>query len=86
MAKYKKKYIDIEAIVWDGKVKTIADFLFGHSKISWWPAKNGSITIKNCNGLRECNIGDYIVKTPTGCIYPLNPESFHMSYELNDEE
>ena len=62
MAKYKKKYIDIEAIIWDGKVKTICDFLFGHPDISWRPGQNGMIFIKNCNGLHECNLGDYIVK------------------------
>lgn len=88
MAKYKKKYTDIEAIIWDGKVKTICDFLFGMPLISWKCAmKRGdaSIIITNCNGERFCKLGDYIVKTPTGCVYPLSPESFHMSYELIKE-
>ena len=82
MAKYRKIYTDIEAIIWDGKAKTIADFISEYPKIKWVPSglMDSSIIIINCNGKRFCSLGDYIVKTPTGCVYPLCPESFNLSY------
>ena len=43
--------------------------------------KGPILWLKNCNGMREVHPGDFVIKTPNGCVYPLCPESFHMSYE-----
>ena len=95
MAFYKKKYVNVEAIEWTGtnfeiELLTLANFIWGcnrdeNLKIEVGYKEHGPkgpiLWLKNCNGMREVYPGDFVIKTPTGCVYPLCPESFHMSYE-----
>ena len=98
MAIYRKKYVDVEAIVWDGKsFDVLEEFVHGrfhdeNLKVTWTPYERSwvdeslwKLRLVNCNGERIIAPGDFVVKSPTGCVYPLCPESFHMSYELLEE-
>ena len=42
--------------------------------------------IKTPEGIKEANVGDYIVKDTSGITHPCSPDIFEYTYELVDKE
>lgn len=79
MKTYRKKPVEIQAVIWDGKnEKEVLDFL------GWRNAeldKRTGLGIFTLEGRMQANVGDYIVKGIKGEFYPCKPDIFHLSYE-----
>ena len=93
MARYRKIYTDIEAMVWNGlNYEELKEFIHGDGQnlSVYWESirvQRGfyaldSLNMNTINGWRMVEPGDYIVKTPTGCCYPLKKEHFEKAYAL----
>lgn len=89
MAKFRKKPIIIEAIVWNGKnFDEISQFIgedYGH-KLSYEDTEEKAINtgeyfIKTLEGIMKANAGDYIIKGVNGEFYPCKPDIFEKTYE-----
>jgi len=81
--KYRKKPVEIEAVVWDGKDKTYLEIID-----KWKPERQLTIEpvtrklrIHTLEGTMEANIGDYIIKGVKGELYPCKPDIFEQTYE-----
>lgn len=79
MKKYRKKPVEVEAVLWDGTTKTASDIM------SWSGNKvesgNGLLVIHTLEGEMRATEGDYIIKGIKGEFYPCKPEIFEASYE-----
>lgn len=83
MAKYRKKPVVIEAILWRGDKLELEHFvtpgwLYGYSE-SGQPQIN---TLENSPGeYLTATIGDYIIKGVKGEFYPCKPDIFEQTYD-----
>ena len=95
MSYYRKIYTDIEAVIWEGRnYSEMLDFVYGVYR-----DKNPYYTFKEIEEVPEGSVlefvgssgpsivkpGDYMVKTPTGCCYPLMKEHFEKAYALIED-
>lgn len=82
MAKFRKKPIVIEAVLFDGSENSIIEILDlkdGDTKSLRVDA--GRILIHTLEGVMEANKGDYVIKGVKGEIYPCKPDIFEQTYE-----
>lgn len=88
MAKYRKKPIVIEAIVWDGSFHAITDFV-GSAHDKTWRYGDTALTIELWNTKEECWVRcplyHYIIKGIGGEFYPCDPQIFAATYEEAEE-
>jgi hypothetical protein len=94
MAKYIKKPVEIEAIIWDGYNKgEVIDFI---TNCSYYFAEgsttNGSaintinfVVINTLEGQMYTSPGDYIIRGVNGEYYPCKPDIFEKTYEKVEE-
>lgn len=97
MAKYRKKPVVIEALIWNGEnLKEIIDFT---GKSPKWDEyfksfKEYELFVKNdrnvfkiftLEGTMEASVGDYIIRGVNGEFYPCKPDIFEKTYELVTE-
>lgn len=78
--RYRKKPIVIEALRFDGSVKSareIENWSRGSAKLAYTAMK-----VKTLEGEMTAEIGDWIIKGVKGEFYPCKPEIFSMTYEL----
>lgn len=82
MAKYRKKPVEIEAILFDGEnFEEIGHFVgFNGRKVG----REGRLEIITLEGVMVANPGDYIIKGVQGEFYPCKPDIFEQTYELVD--
>ncbi len=77
MGKYRKKPVEIEAVIWAGgnfdELKTL-----GLSSLRTIDSK---LVIPTLEGEMLASLGDYIIKGVKGEFYPCKPDIFEMSYE-----
>lgn len=87
--KYRKKPVEIEAIIWDGKnfdeISHFTGAWYGH-KIAHEDAeeqaiKTGLLSIQTLEGVMTANKGDYIIKGVKGEFYPCKPDIFELTYD-----
>lgn len=96
--KYRKKPVEIQAMLWDGNNhRAMFDFLEGEeasNKHMDSVGKNfyidhkkvdGGLVIKTLEGEHIASIGDYIIKGIKGEFYPCKPDVFEKSYDLISE-
>lgn len=96
MAKYRKKPVVIEAVLWNGKnLKEIIDFTGLHESAAkkWnlqdhdnWEkyekiVETEGLKIFTLEGPLMASIGDYIIKGVAGEFYPCKPDIFEKTYE-----
>lgn len=82
MAKFRKKPVVIEAVIWDGKSGTIFPFApFENVTSPPEVAEDGRLMITTLEGVMAAEIGDYVIKGVKGEIYPCKPEIFAATYE-----
>ena len=83
MAKYRKKPVVIDAVIWDGHPGTANDFL-GEAYGEDWLYQDGgtsNIVIPTLEGNMIGDIGDYIIKGINGEFYPCKPDIFAKTYD-----
>ena len=83
MAKYRKRPVEIDAIIWDGTERSLA-------VVEEWAAdtdrtismSNRALFIDTLEGTMRGNVGDWIIRGVAGEIYPCKPDIFEATYEL----
>ena len=82
MAKFRKKPVVIEAVLWTGQnEKEVMDFL------GWRNAccdEKDGLRIHTLEGTHHASIGDWIIKGVQGEFYPCKPDIFAATYESVD--
>ena len=85
MRKYRKKPVEIEAVLWLGNCLTDARIVA--EKVGYKGEKGfsldskGRLLISTLEGVMAANRGDYIIKGVKGECYPCKPDIFKMTYE-----
>lgn len=92
--KYRKKPVEIEAVLWTGKnLREIITFTDGKEPDTssviamdkWqdyeWLVKNEGLKIFTLEGNMMANVGDYIIKGVQGECYPCKPDIFELTYD-----
>ena len=79
MAQYRKKPVVIEAVQWDGNLKTL--IIFPKEDTENVKLRNGDLYIQTLEGEMKANIGDYIIRGVKGEYYPCKPDIFEATYE-----
>lgn len=90
MAKYRKKPVVIEAVLWDGKdlpLEKAPQWII--DAVSKTPGDTGNIfrtgndlLIYTLEGTMKASPGDYIIQGVSGELYPCKPDIFEKTYEL----
>lgn len=81
--KYRKKHVEIEAIIFTGtgeNIEKLAEFMCVDIKDIALPI-TGGLEIKTLEGTMLASEGDYIIKGIQGEFYPCKPDIFLKSYE-----
>lgn len=87
MAKYRKKPVVIEAIVFTdepARLIELSKFVDNGSdwmKVDYADRKNPKLSIETLEGTMQASIGDYIIKGVNGEFYPCKPDIFAKTYE-----
>lgn len=86
MAKYRKKPVVIEAVIWEGW-KSQDDIRKFNGGQNWTMTVHRltntySLNIPTLEGVMLANEGDYIIKGIAGEFYPCKPDIFNNSYEV----
>lgn len=82
MAKFTKKPVTIDAVVWTGSnVEEIAEFVGPHGLM-----RDFTLIIKTLEGEHIATEGDYIIKGVKGEFYPCKADIFAMTYEAASPE
>jgi hypothetical protein len=77
---YRKKPVEIQAMLWDGQVGTmeIASKWLGDI----YELKGSELYLKTLEGEMHVSQGDYIIQGVKGEFYPCKPDIFAETYEL----
>lgn len=79
MAKYRKKPLVVEALLWSGNNPGEVKQFIGRA---WtWKVIGGQVRIATPEGNMFANTGDYIIKGVKGEFYPCKPDVFAETYE-----
>ncbi len=86
MAKYTRNVASIEAIQWDGDADKANAFL-GESYGEDWEFSGTGPNILLIHGYSRqvVLVGQYIVKTDAGMVYPLSADTFEQSFTKVEE-
>lgn len=80
--KYVSKPVVIEAIKWDGGLRTfneIASMYTGEQKLVW---DGKGLVIPTLEGDMKADYGDYIIRGIKGELYPCKPDIFEEKYQI----
>jgi hypothetical protein len=79
--KFRKKPIEIDAVLWDGSKEAAAEiFKLGESKhLDIFPDE--CIQISTLEGTMRCDKGDWVIRGIKGELYPCKPDIFELTYE-----
>lgn len=83
MAKYRKKPVVIDAVLWTGANLTEVLVFMETGKASM--SEDGQLHIHTLEGSMHAHSGDYIIKGVKGEFYPCKPDIFAATYELVEE-
>jgi hypothetical protein len=82
MAKFRKKPVVIEAVLFDGSENSIIEIMNlkdGDTKSLRVDA--GDLLIHTLEGLMRASKGDWVIKGVKGELYPCKPDIFEATYE-----
>lgn len=80
--KFRKKPVVIEAVLYDGSKKAIANVLrLGKGGDRAVMLYSDHLVIKTLEGNHRADIGDWIIKGVKGELYPCKPDIFEQTYE-----
>lgn len=90
MGLYLKKPVQIEAMVWDGKIDTrnvIKEWIGDdEGKIFVTDGEYNTPAIRTLEGVMRVSLGDYIIKGVKGEFYPCKPDIFEATYQKGSIE
>lgn len=81
MAKYRKKPVIIDAIVWDGKIESLEALEPYETPSVEQDLGCTDLVIPTLEGNHTARVGDYIIKGVKGELYPCKAEIFALTYE-----
>ena len=76
--KYRKKPITIEAIVWEGNINVLRQFVGPHMPLH---QLGDAVGIETLEGVMKAQPGDYIICGSKGEFYPCKPDIFVSTYD-----
>jgi len=82
--KFRKKPLVIDAALWDGSEKALAEVIGLRSQSHLEmpvPCREVPIKIVTLEGTMAADIGDYIIKGVNGKLYPCKPDIFAKTYD-----
>jgi len=79
MGMYRKKPVEIEAIIWKGD--NLEEIMAMSKSREAWCGNKDEMFIKTLEGTMKAKLGDYIIKGVKGEIYPCKPDIFILTYE-----
>lgn len=87
MAKYRKKPVVIDAVLWTGdNFDEVYEFT---PDVCWYPDEGdfgeGELYISTLEGELHASVGDYIINGVKGESYVCKPDVFALTYELVHE-
>ena len=86
MAKFRKKPVVIEAVVYDGhNADEIKKFTQGGCYTDITVPHRPRFMIRTLEGEHIASVGDYIIRGVKGEFYPCKPDIFEMTYEPTEE-
>lgn len=87
VARYRKKPVVIEAVLWDGKLTTVEPLMDGStSDIVEQELCDPALLIPTLEGVMRAEVGDWIIKGVKGELYPCKPDIFAATYEAVDAQ
>lgn len=82
MARFRKKPVEIEAVLWDGKARTITSLApFENATASPEITADGRLLIATLEGQMAAEVGDWVIKGVAGELYPCKSDIFEQTYE-----
>ncbi|MDI5767642.1 hypothetical protein MJN71_20830 [Salmonella enterica subsp. enterica serovar Cerro] len=82
MAKFRKKPVIIDAVLWDGKLETVEEILSGSTCSSVeQDLCDPALIIETLEGKMKADVGDWIIKGVKGELYPCKPDIFEATYQ-----
>lgn len=82
MAKFRKKPVVIDAVLWDGNSETIFPLApFENASAAPENTAEGKLLITTLEGVMTADLGDWVIKGVKGEIYPCKPDIFEATYE-----
>jgi hypothetical protein len=84
MAKFRKKPVVVEAVLWNNHWPDIEPLLVGRTMNVAQHCASGTLAIETLEGTMTAQCGDWIIKGVNGELYPCKPEIFAKTYEPVD--
>jgi len=82
LPKFRKKPVEIEAILWDGSEPSQREIInWSDGIVSGWIDNTYYLRVKTLEGNMRASPGDWIVKGVQGEFYPVKPDIFDETYE-----
>lgn len=81
MAKYRKRPVVIDAVLWDGNISTLEPLGSFSGTVSQELLSN-TLQIQTLEGEMTAQVGDWIIKGVKQELYPCKPDIFEQTYEL----
>lgn len=84
MPKYRKKPVEIEAIMFKDEIETLNDlydFMGKVVTVVHHPTNVPYLKVETLEGTMKANVGDYIIKGVQGEFYPCKPDIFEATYD-----
>ena len=86
MAKFRKKPVVIEAVLWDGSIGSLeAIELFDDAGVINTNLSKNELQIVTPEGVMTAFQGDWIIKGVVGELYPCKSDIFEVTYDLVEE-
>lgn len=82
MARYRKKPVEIDAVLWDGNMTTVVPLLAGSScEAVEQNLGDPALLIPTLEGTMRAEVGDWIIRGVKGELYPCRADIFAATYE-----
>jgi len=82
MAKFRKKPVVIEAVLWDGRMTTVEPLLAGSTtETVEQDLGDPALLIPTLEGTMRAEVGDWIIRGVKGELYPCKADIFAATYE-----
>jgi len=78
MGRYRKKPVEIDAVLYDGSKESIADC----ARLGNFGLFSDHLSIKTLGGTMRCEVGDWLIRGVKGELYPCKPDIFEATYEV----
>ena len=80
--KFRKKPVEIEAVVWDNNFDEIFQFMDADNNLGIVGFTGDVLNIRTLEGIMDAQPGDYVIKGVKGEFYPCKPDIFEMTYDV----